>query len=353
MVSLTDTNSLMVNLNKNVLHDILTNDQESKYKDLDWFDFMIYMIIRTNERLCENYSKTMNYFSFDKGIMLTEIRYAEASWSQIYHLLYDSKRLNPDIQKAKKNQIKNSIFRLLDSGLIYCYFDGYDSKSAVIEFKKIIEAETTEKWDIWRTQVKLIALLDKNYIKIPTEQINKLLYFMRKEKGYRDKAYYFMLLCCVYEKFNINRDAPQCYMYANTAKYFTMSPSNERRSKWTRADDILNHLGICHLNDRVSVKTNSCGSEFVNISTVQYFGFSGEENLKTYIKYHKNLIENSTNNDIVKEINDAINYEENEMPMETKMELAKPDNSLSEKEKKSERARQSTVKRQDYVGAFE
>ena len=116
MVDLNDKENLMINLNRNTLMEILTNDQNSVYKELNYFDFMVYMILRTRETFCYDRQKIvrlfeqLSYLTGDvQSVQIQQIRHEDITIRKLYNIIFPDKPKDRGYRIDQEKKIKESI----------------------------------------------------------------------------------------------------------------------------------------------------------------------------------------------------------------------------------------------------
>lgn len=283
MVDLNDKENLMINLNRNTLMEILTNDQNSVYKELNYFDFMVYMILRTRETFCYDRQKIvrlfeqLSYLTGDvQSVQIQQIRHEDITIRKLYNIIFPDKPKDRGYRIDQEKKIKDSICKLLKCRLLFCCIMNEENSDYQIISMSDYENRCKEK--NFENKLFLFNVTYPSYTRIPTISIETMAKYLRKQNNIRDKGYYFVLLCCIYNRLGLNNNGTECFVPPYEIHYFTPTRSGLRRTKWNRIDDVLKSVGIVHITRRVIVEEHF-------YITMQCFGTAGIEKLESFAKY--------------------------------------------------------------------
>lgn len=288
MIDLNEKENLVINLNRNVLMDILTNEQESIYKELDYFDFMVYIILRTRETYCCDYQRILH--SLQKlgylagnimSIQIRQIRHGGVSIRELYNIIFPDKPKDRGYRIDQEKKIKQSICKLLNCKLLFCCMTNEENSDYQILSTSDYKERCKDK--NFENNLLLFNVTYSNYTRIPAICVEEMAKYLRRQKNIRDKGYYFVLLCCIYNRLGLNDNGTECFIPPSEIRYFTPTRSGLRKTKWERVDDVLKSVGIVHITKKLVLEDNF-------YLTTQYFGTDGIEKLELFIKKNKQIV---------------------------------------------------------------
>lgn len=253
-------NSLKICVDNRIINAI-SNIDNNEF-GLDEYDFWLYLILRTMEKECSDYSSKIFYDNWING------RIFEVELLNVTDFM--KTRLGMDRRKENTDRINLSIKKLRNAKLIqFC-----DT-----EYK--VERQDVDFFNLGTDRI-LFFCPSERFTMIPTIDLVKLCKYCKENNKHSSYKYYSVLLYAMICFHRINDNLDGCYLKADEVGYFT-----SQKWKWTSIDDILESIGVCH----ISFTHRTEEGYFQR----QYFGFNGMDKLKQFIYKYASEKMNDTN----------------------------------------------------------
>lgn len=262
--------------------EMATNRSNSKYDGLTNFDFMVYLLLKSNETLCWDIEEVCEIFDIDAPTnFVWEIPFVDGAFDYVYSMIYRKNKRSEHIKK-----IHDSIEKLLEYELLYCYIKGVGPTYKNQGYRMVRGKDGQYKL----SDIILYAVTEagegQNYIQVSPKHINKLMKKMN-ETSQKDKAYYIFLFCCVHLYLKspmeplVNQKNKCCFLQNSIATIFTTrSDTSENRTKVVLIAEIFSTVGLTYISWSHMLKHRK------NPCTIQYFGFCSETELYNFIEFN-------------------------------------------------------------------